>query len=204
MYKNILTLPLCAFISLTLSANAIPDTVISKCNTANAVQAINQREKQVVLYINIARCYPKYFLDSILIPYMDSAKTNKKSMYYKTLLADLNKANSLKPLTFNKELYSIAKKHARNMGWTGKTGHSSSRGKTFAERTADISGCGEDCSYGFRKPLDIIFQLMLDEGVPSLGHRKNILDPTYKTVATSIYRHRKYKWNCVIDFTVDR
>ncbi len=202
MQKSIFLIFFWTFFSYTLFAITIPDTIITKCNTAKDVQILSHREKGVILYVNIARYYPKYFLDNILIPYMDSAKTNKKSMFYKTLLTDLNNAKSLNPLTFNAKLYPIAKKQARNMGWSGKVGHSSSRGKTFEERTVDFSRCGEDCSYGYRNDLDIVFQLMLDEGVPSLGHRKNILDPSYKTIAVSIYRHRKYKWNCVIDFAL--
>ena len=90
---------------------------------------------------------------------------------------------------------------ARNMGWSGKVGHNSSRGKPFEERMRDFhNGCGENCSYGFREPLDIIFQLILDESVPSLGHRKNILDRIYTITGTSIQAHTKYGTCCVIDF----
>jgi uncharacterized protein YkwD len=58
----------------------------------------------------------------------------------------------------------------------------------------------ENCDYGNNKAFDIVMSLLIDEDVPSLGHRENILDPEYKYVGTSIQPHKRYDWNCVIDF----
>ncbi len=178
----------------------IPDTILVKCNTGAGIQVLSENEKGVILYINMARCYPKYFYDSILCPYIDSAKTNKKTKFYKTLKTDLYKTKSLKPLTFNAAIYPITKAFAKDMGRHGKTGHVNSKRETLADRHSGVAVCGENCSYGFDKPLDIVFQLILDEGIASFGHRKNILDPDYRTVAVSIHKHKKLDWNCVIDF----
>jgi uncharacterized protein YkwD len=192
-----LQLIICLFPCILSATTFIPDSIINKCNTAKESKILSDREKKVILYVNIVRCYPKYFLDSIITPYMDSAKTKKNTMYYKTLLTDLDKAGRLKPLLFNEYFNSLTKAHAKDMGKTGKEGHDSSKGVPFEKR---MPGCGENCSYGYREPLDIVFQLMLDDGVKSLGHRKNIMEPTYKEIMVSIYKHKKWKWNCVIDF----
>lgn len=42
--------------------------------------------------------------------------------------------------------------------------------------------------------------LLIDEGVKTLGHRKNILDPHAKVIGVSIQPHNLYKHICVIDY----
>ena len=202
MLRTLFVLLFFTFLSITsYCAVTIPDSIINKCNTAKDAQILTQQEKGVILYMNIARCYPKYFYDIILVPYMDSAKTKTKTKYYKTLKPDMYKVMSLKPLTFNEKLYPISKAHAKDMGKHGMEGHASSKGISFEERTSEFQGCGENCDYGNSKALDIVFSLILDDNVPSFGHRKNILNQNYKTVSVSIQKHKTYQWNCVIDFT---
>lgn len=201
MQKSIFLIFFLFSFTFTLYAGVIPDTIINKCNTAKDIEILSQQEKGVILYMNIARCYPLFFLDNILYPYMDSANTNKKTKYYKTLITDLNNSKATRPLSFNANIYPLTKYHAKDMGKHGKEGHNSTNGQTFEERTHKFQA-GENCSYGYKNALDIVFQLMLDENVPSLGHRKNILESSYKTVAVSIHKHKKFQWNCVIDFVV--
>lgn len=104
------------------------------------------------------------------------------------------------PLFFNDTLYPITKAFAKDMGKHGKMGHTNSKRQSFGNRTSSFGYLGENCSYGYNKALDIVFQLMLDEGVPSLGHRKNILNLNYHIIVVSIHKHKKWDWNCVVDF----
>ncbi|NVO03839.1 MAG: CAP domain-containing protein [Bacteroidetes bacterium] len=195
-FKIFLFITFSFLLSFHSVAIIIPDSIITKCNTAKDIQILSANEKNVIFLTNIVRCYPKFFLDSFLVSYMDSAKTNKKTKYYKSLIIDLNNGKPLKPLIFDEKLYSFAFSHAKDMGKHGLVGHNSSNGDY-----RPLGLIGENCSYGYEKPIDILFQLLLDEGVPSLGHRENILEPSYKTIGVSIFKHKKYKWNCVMDFS---
>jgi hypothetical protein len=60
----------------------------------------------------------------------------------------------------------------------------------------------ENIDFGFSNSLDIICHLLLDCGVPSLGHRFTLIDQKYKlnTVGVSIQPHPSYTWCAVIDF----
>ncbi len=90
------------------------------------------------------------------------------------------------------------------MGKTGKIGHKSTDGtKTFVriKRYAKGGYMGENCAYGPSDPLAIVMQLLVDDGVPSLGHRKTILSSNYKFVGIAIEPHKKYGHNCVQDFS---
>jgi len=186
-----------AFYSMAV---AIPDSILAKCNTAKHITYLTENEKNVILYSNIARCYPRYFYDGILLPYMKATNNQNKSKYHKTLKQDLYNTKGLKPLQFNESIYPITKKFATEMGQQGKTGHVNPKGENLRKRMGKPGLYGENCSYGFDDALDIVFQLMLDEGESSVGHRKNILDPDYGNIAVSIQKHKKYEWNCVMDF----
>ena len=51
---------------------------------------------------------------------------------------------------------------------------------------------------GEMEPLEIVLSLLIDEGVPSLGHRKILLG-NYSQIGLSIKPHKKYETNTVID-----
>jgi uncharacterized protein YkwD len=48
--------------------------------------------------------------------------------------------------------------------------------------------------------MEIVLQLLIDHGVPSRGHRKNILNGSSNYVGVSIQPHNGYRFNCVQDF----
>ncbi|MNE94399.1 hypothetical protein D3C80_1923560 [compost metagenome] len=61
---------------------------------------------------------------------------------------------------------------------------------------------GENLSFGFSSGLGNVCMLLIDKGVPDLGHRKMILNTSYQlnTVGISIQPHKTYRYCAVIDF----
>lgn len=47
-------------------------------------------------------------------------------------------------------------------------------------------------------------QLLIDQDVPSLGHRENILGPVFNTLGVAIRPHAVHKYNCVMDFSSEK
>ena len=131
--------------------------------------------------------------------YMDSTKENNN--YTRSLIKTLRSAKSMDVLSPSDKLYALAKEHAIDFGKKGKTGHGDFD-KRFMKITKECNcAVGENCDYGNNQALDIVMSLLIDDDVPDYGHRKNILDPEYKNIGVSIQAHKKYEWNCVMDFS---
>ena len=170
---------------------------IAKANTAKDAN-ISENEKNVILLVNLARLDGTRFWDN----YVTSEVSQCDKKYTTSLKADLKKVKKLPMLAFNEKLYASATYHAEDMGRKGMTGHTSSDGTGFGKRVGRYfpnGYIGENCSYGFEDPREIVLQLLIDEGVESLGHRKNILNPEFGNIGVSIRQHKRYGYNCVMD-----
>ena len=147
---------------------------------------MTEKEKEVIHYLNLARMYPKWFVYFFL---KHPTTENEKSLY-KTMMEMKTIPEPLKP---SKDLFESAKCHAISSGKVGYVGHDR------------IAGCksnfrGECCDYGVYAPAQIVLSLLVDEGVPSLGHRFICLSDGFQSVGISIQPHKNYGTNCVLDF----
>jgi uncharacterized protein YkwD len=59
---------------------------------------------------------------------------------------------------------------------------------------------GENIYYGPYTPLEIVIQLLIDDGIEDLGHRKNLLSPKFNSIGVAIKPHKTYEYNCVMGF----
>lgn len=172
---------------------------VEKANTAKNISYLSAEEKKVILYCNLVRLNPKLFLETFVTPYLDSTKENNS--YTKSLIKTLKSTKNIGILVPSKKLYSLAKDHAIDFGKKGKIGHGNFD-KRFMQLTKECNCVvGENCDYGDNKALNIVMSLLIDNEVPDLGHRINILDTEYKNIGVSIQTHKKYAWNCVMDFS---
>ena len=172
---------------------------IRKANTASAVEYYSEEEKKVVLFMNLARIDGERFANTFLDAYIESSGTGNNS-YVRSLYRDLKNVKDQPLLVPEEDLTSIAQGHANTSGKTGHVGH-----KNFSKRFEPFMGnpyynVGENCSYGFSEAFDIVITLLIDDGVKGVGHRKNILNPEFNSVGVAIRPHKRYGFNCVIDF----
>ena len=173
--------------------------VIGELHTAVNTEYLNEEEKKVILFMNMARHDGLLFTETFLQTYiMDNSV--RKSKYVKSLTRDLKKTSGLQPLQIEEDLTVVAQGHATKSGKTGHTGH-----KDFKKRFKPLMGnpyyhVGENCSYGYEQAIDIVITLMIDEGIKDVGHRKNILNEDFNSVGVAIRPHKNYRINCVIDF----
>jgi len=161
------------------------------------------REEEVLKLLNTVRANPKAFITSHVNTYLKARDLNN-NRYAKSLVADLKKCQKMDELKSSKILSAVAQMHALDMGKTGLVGHTSSDGTPFSDRLrkkAKAGGMiGENCDYGNEEPLDIVMALLIDDGIKSLGHRRNILEPHYRWIGIAIEKHKTYRVNCVMDF----
>lgn len=167
---------------------------LSRANTALDVDYLSQEEKDIYLYSNLARMVPKKF-NQFYRAYVKVRRTNWKEMlernpYFSSLSSHLLKQTPLPALFPDRELFELAKCWAAESGKLGITGH---------DRVNCPDVGRENCSYGYSKGIDIALQLLIDDGVESLGHRTNILSNS-KGLGASIQPHTRYGSCAVLDF----
>jgi len=198
------------FFALSLSAqSSFPDWTpqqLEMANTAKDANYLSEEEKKVVFLSNLSRLDGALFAKTYLQAYVEGKLKGKESHYVRTLSAELQKVKGLPMLKPHEKLFKAATYHARDMGTKGLMGHNSSDGIDFFTRIRSFmnpSGnfsFAENCAYGFSSAQDIVLQLLIDEGIPDLGHRKNLLSAKFDLVGVSIQPHKKYQYNCVQDF----
>ena len=169
---------------------------LAKANTGVSVDYLNDEEKMVIFITNLARINGPLFIETILEPYLQE---KPKTRFTKSLYKDLNKVNNLKPLQPESDLYKIALGHAEKTGRKGTLGHEGFE-RRFKPLMTKYNMVAENCAYGFEKGFDNALQLLIDEGVQGLGHRKNMLNPEFNSIGVSIKTHKTYRYTCVMDF----
>ncbi|MBO7145331.1 MAG: CAP domain-containing protein [Salinivirgaceae bacterium] len=167
--------------------------------TTAAADYLTAEEKLVVFYCNLARLDGKAFVEAFL----SDLKTSQDS-YEKSLIDTLVAVKDFPMLVPNKKLSEAAAYHANDIGKAGVVQHESTDGtKTFDRIKKYYQGgyMAENISCGYSDALSIVRQLLVDKGVESLGHRKNILGNNYTRIGVAIREHATYRHCCVQDFS---
>ncbi len=165
-------------------------------NTARDSNYLTAMEKDLIWILNLLRRDPQLFLRTVVLnPKSDFYQyPQHRNSYYISLIKALQKQKpNRKPLMPDQILFQSAYCHALNSGKTGFVGHD-------RKWNCNTSFRGECISYGFDDALDIVMQLLLDDGVPSLGHRSICLSNSYNELGISIQPHTTYSYNAVLDF----
>jgi uncharacterized protein YkwD len=170
--------------------------VIAKANTAIDEDYMTSEEKLVILITNLARADGPLFSETFLNTYLEGEEKNK---YTRSLYKELKSIKNFQPLYPEKDLFKAAEGHAVKSGKNGQVGHQGFDAR-FKPLMKKYNSVAENCAYGFDQALDNVLQLLIDEGVPSLGHRVNILNSEFNSIGVSIQPHKGYRFNCVMDF----
>lgn len=165
---------------------------IQKANTAKDISYLTNDEKDIVLYLNLVRLYPKQFMKIVFHYSKDTIKT--LDSYEQSLYKTLKNMNPLPALQFDSMLYKTAQCLANEQSSTGKIGHAR------ANKCVDKYSTGENCNYGSWTGAGHVMALLIDRGISGVGHRKNIIDKEYTKVGTFIATHPKFSYVAVIDF----
>ncbi|MCU0395235.1 MAG: hypothetical protein MUF29_04965 [Chitinophagaceae bacterium] len=164
---------------------------LARANTARNSVYLSRQEKEMIHILNLARMEPRLFAKTVLPHFGDTAS----STYFRSLRAELLAMAPLPPLLPDSLCWVSARCHALSSGQHAYEGH---------ERITDECRkleyfMGECCHYGQGSPLDMLVSLLIDEGIPSLGHRRICLG-RFEKIGASIQPHSEYGLNVVLDF----
>lgn len=120
--------------------------------------------------------------------------------------SDINEAvnflNTVKPctntLTQVLTLSNIASDWVRIQDTSASTGHGDLVARVNPYGT--YRAIAENISYGFSDPQEMLAALIIDSGVPSRGHRKNIFNCVYDQIGIGYGSHRQYDSETVMIF----
>jgi len=174
------------------------ESVLNRANTAVHAEFLNEDEKKVIFITNLARADGPLFAETFLKQYM-ILKDMKGNKYTRSLFRELQEVKDLPMLLPEKELYNVARDHATRSGMKGFEGHKGFKNRYGPVMTKYME-VGENIYYGKYTAEEIVLQLLIDEGIEDLGHRKNILNPRFNSIGVSIKPHKSYSYNCVMSF----
>jgi uncharacterized protein YkwD len=174
---------------------------LKKIKKASFHPLCGRKSNNVVFYTNMARVDGKKFVSTVLRPYLELVGDTAYSPFLQSLINQLNSKKNQPPLKHNLWLEMMAKSYATRAGREGITGHDRFD-QRFQLLTSLRKTVGENCSYGKYAPVEVVVQLLIDEDVPNLGHRRNILSNTFKKIGVGFAPHKSFLGiNCVQDFS---
>jgi hypothetical protein len=168
---------------------------------------LSQQKKEWFYWTNYSRSNPRRFYDSIVEPILISFP-NLRNSYSISLKRDLYNSKPLPLIKPNNSLDRIAQEFATEMASKkASPSHTSPSGKTFQNRmeSAKIKKCaGENISWGPDNPVLMLVLLYIDEGVPDMGHRKTLLDPSFVEMGIGVGQYPDKKLMIIQDFACDQ
>jgi uncharacterized protein YkwD len=188
----------------------------SQSRTVGDAKFLLPLENAVVHEINMARTAPKdyaslleqrrkYYDKKILrLPGETPILTKEGVRAVVEAIRFLRSMKSIHSLTPSKGMSSGAKDHVKDQGSSSASQHKGSDGSQPSDRVNRYGtwekSIGENISYGSHQARDIVLSLIIDDGVPSRGHRKNIFNPDFSVIGVACGPHPAYRMVCVITF----
>jgi hypothetical protein len=187
---------------------------IKKLDTAREVNYLSEMEKDVILELNKVRYNPEMYAKLILsqldtlysekllnLPGQDPLLTEEGKSAYLDCMEALNWTSTLPLLKPSKGMTKACRLLVYDQGSTGNIGHKGSGNTSPIERAENFGefegSYAENIFYGKADAAMIVASLLIDDGVKSRGHRKNILNKSFNYTGVAIGTHKKFAQMCV-------
>ncbi|MDA3927489.1 MAG: CAP domain-containing protein [Prolixibacteraceae bacterium] len=187
---------------------------IKELDTARNISYLSEEEKDVILELNKVRYNPAmyaqlnmkwmevFYSDKLLkIPGKIVYETNEGKAVFLECIEALKKAEPTSILEPSRGMTKACKLLVYDQSSTGKTGHRGSGNSSPSDRVqkfGEFQGTvAENIHYGDCEPTFVVISLLIDDGVHSRGHRKNILSKEFNFVGVGIGNHKVYGEMCV-------
>ncbi len=165
---------------------------IEIANTAKNADYLSQDEKEVIMYLNLARLYPKDYILLELKRENFEYEIEYHAFYFESLIKNLDSMLPAGLIYPDKDLAETAACFSKELAKSGKVSHD--------RKYCEENYAAECLSFGATEPREVITQLLIDYGVKSLGHRKVCLSKRYSKIGVSINTHKEYRKVAVLDF----
>ncbi|SHG96296.1 CAP domain-containing protein [Ferrimonas marina] len=196
-----------------------------------AYRELDEIERAVFHQVNFARTDPQGYAEQVLIPMrpyyqgklivappwyqerpdrVQKVATTEGAAALEEAIAYMLSAQPIGPLTVVSGLNRAAELHQREQQASGQIGHLGQAGSTAAERIAMFgltdALIGENLFYGNGEQWIgelIVMALLIDDGVPDRGHRRELMEPKYRLIGLAYGPHPVFGAMCVQSFAVE-
>src|SRR5438105_789096 len=169
--------------------------------------SLNPTQKEWFYWTNYSRSNPKRFWDSVVAPILKVYPSFRNS-YTSSLKEDLYKTSPLPLIKPNEDLAKIAQSLASGLAAKkASPSHTAPSGATFEDRMQSISikkCAGENISFGPPNTVLMLVLLYIDEGVPDLGHRRTLLNPSFVEMGVGVGAYPQNRYMVVQDFACEQ
>lgn len=174
--------------------------------------------RQVLAETNLARTEPGKYADFLRgsrshydgkiyrLPGVDTfVKTHEGVAAVDEAIEVLSRQKPLPALDWSQGLAAAAAELVREQSKSGRTGHVGAQTGKMQERierhgTILQGVIGENIAYGPSDPRILVMQLIIDDGVPDRGHRKNMYNSQFDIAGVACGPHPDFGTMCVINF----
>lgn len=171
----------------------IPKTIESPLLTKqeqDLLNEINSARANPTAYIRYLEEYRNYYQGtSVKFPDGSSLTTNEGVAALNEAIAFLRTLKPLPSLVIKKGLVSASKLHLDDMLKTQKSGHTGSNGSKPEDRMNRFgtwqTSVGENIVYQARTPRIDVIGMIIDDGVATRGHRRNLFKSELKVIGIS-------------------
>lgn len=200
----------------------VKDWDIKTLSTARNAEYLDQLEKDIIFHLNMARTDPARYASEFIAPrqaYFEGKRylepggpetfsgitTQEGVTAVKECVEALLGEEPLSILVPSAGLSQAALDHAKDQSESGLLGHDGadqSNPQSRVERYGQwLNTMGENIAYGQLTGREVVVGLLVDDGVPGRGHRKNIFNPGFTTIGVGCESHPRFDVVCVMDMT---
>jgi hypothetical protein len=176
----------------------------AQLNRAAVVAELNYARTQPQVYAGLIQQWAAYFRGRMLmLPRTVAVMTNEGVPAVWEAVRDLKATKPMGALSEFAPLDLAADDLVRDEGPRGGRGHVGSDGSQPWDRMRrhanGLTGFGEANAYGPNDARSVVIGLLVDDGVPSRGHRHGLLNPIFRYAGVGYGRHTTFGVMCVID-----
>ena len=177
-------------------ATTLEAAIITETNAARTDPAGYARHLEALL--------PRFDGDLLRLPNGVTLRTQEGAAAVREAIAALRATRPLRALAPSPGLARAARDHAADIGPRGGRGHRGSDGSQIGDRASRYGAwdrsLSENIAYGSETAREVVMDLLIDDGVASRGHRRNILNPESRYAGAGCAPHTEYRIVCVIDY----
>lgn len=181
------------------------------------VDYLSSPEKDLAREINLVRSNPQQYA-----AYLEQSKKYYKGKDYQPpgkaarlttvegvsavdeAIAALRATKPMPSFALSKGMTLAARDHVKDLGRTGNTGHKGTDGSSTEARCnrygSFSNGIGENIVYQTDSPREVVIGWLVDDGVASRGHRRNLLSANYRYIGVAVGDRTDFGSMCVLTF----